>query len=179
MSAEQEVPGAEDARPDGWFEAVLMAIVGTTIFLMMVITFVDVVGRYGFNLPIPGGFELIEFLMPLSIFAGMPIITRRRAHIVVSVFDRWFAGRAGEIRRLVVDAGCLAVVAFIAERLWRQGQSLAEARMESGYLEWPIAPAAYGISILCVVTVVVLAIMVVRDVRVLFGGGAPAEGGGT
>ena len=158
----------DDVWPDGWFETVLMAIVGTTIFLMMAITFVDVLGRYAFNLPIPGGFELIEFLMPLSIFAGLPIITRRRTHIVVSIFDRWFPGRIGEMRRLVVDAASLAVVAFIAERMWSQGDGLAEAQIESGYLEWPVAPAAYAIGVLCAVTCVVLLLMLLHDFKTLF-----------
>ena len=160
-------PDADDVWPDGPFEAVLMAIVGTTVFLMMAVTFVDVVGRYAFNLPIPGGFELIEFLMPLSIFAGLPIITRRRTHIVVSIFDGWFAGRIGEIRRLVVDAASLAVVAFIAERMWSQGDGLAEAQIESGYLEWPVAPAAYAISALCAVTCVVLGLMLYHDFKTM------------
>ena len=160
-------PETDDVWPDGWFEAVLMGIVGTTIFLMMAITFVDVAGRYLFSAPIPGGFELIEFLMPLSIFAGLPIITRRRTHIVVSIFDRWFRGPVGEMRRVVVDGGSLAVVAFIAERMWSQGDGLAEAQIESGYLEWPVAPAAYAISVLSVVTCVVLALMLVRDVKTM------------
>ena len=171
MPSEGDGPGDDDLRPDGRFEACLMAIVGVTIFLMMAITFIDVVGRYGFNAPIPGGFELIEFLMPLSIFAGLPIITRRRTHIVVSILDRWFRGAAGGIRRLVVDAGSLAVVAFIAERMWSQGKGLAEARIESGYLEWPVAPAAYAISFLSVVTCVVLLLMLVQDLKALAGRG--------
>ena len=167
MTEGADGPGADDIWPDGWFEAVLMGIVGTTIFLMMAITFVDVAGRYLFSAPIPGGFELIEFLMPLSIFAGLPIITRRRTHIVVSIFDRWFRGRVGEMRRVVVDGGSLAVVAFIAERMWSQGDGLAEAQIESGYLEWPVAPAAYAISVLSAVTCVVLALMLVRDVKTM------------
>ncbi len=161
-------PETDDIWPDGWFEAILMAIVGTTIFLMMAITFVDVVGRYAFNTPIPGGFELIEFLMPLSIFAGLPIITRRRTHIVVSIFDHWFPGRIGETRRLIVDAASLAVVAFIAERMWSQGDGLAEAQIESGYLEWPVAPAAYAISVLSAVTCVVLGLMLLQDLKTMF-----------
>ena len=167
MSEEGTGPDFDDIRPDGWFELLLMAVVGTTVFLMMAITFVDVIGRYGFNAPIPGGFELIEFLMPLCIFAGLPIITRRRTHIVVGILDRWFRGRIGEVRRLVVDAGSFGVVAFIAERLWSQGSGLAEARIESGYLEWPVAPAAYAISGLGMVTCLVLALMVFEDLRTL------------
>ena len=167
MSERAGGPDADDVWPDGWFEAVLMGIVATTVFLMMAITFVDVAGRYMFSAPIPGGFELIEFLMPLSIFAGLPIITRRRTHIVVSILDRWFRGGVGEMRRLVVDAGSLAVVAFIAERMWSQGDGLAEAQIESGYLEWPVAPAAYAISVLSVVTCVVLALMLLRDVKTI------------
>ena len=169
MTENEIAPGDDDVRPDGRFELFLMAIVGTTIFLMMAITFIDVLGRYGFNAPIPGGFELIEFLMPLSIFAGLPIITRRRTHIIVSILDRWFRGRIGDVRRLVVDAGSLAVVAFIAERMWSQGAGLAEAQIESGYLEWPIAPAAYAISVLCVITTIVLLLMVIEDAKLLFG----------
>ena len=165
MAADDIEQGADDVRPDGPFELFLMVIVGTTIFLMMAITFVDVVGRYGFNLPIPGGFELIEFLMPLSIFAGLPIITRRRTHIIVSILDGWFRGRIGDIRRIVVDAGSLAVVAFIAERMWSQGKGLAEGQIESGYLEWPIAPAAYAISGLSAITCVVLVLMVIEDAK--------------
>ena len=162
-------PDIDDVRPDGRVEFLLMVIVGTTIFLMMAITFVDVVGRYAFSLPIPGGFELIEFLMPLSIFAGLPIITRRRTHIIVGILDGWFQGRAGDVRRLVVDAGSLAVVAFIAERLWSQGDGLAEAQIETGYLEWPVAPAAYGISVLSLLTCLVLVLMVIHDIRALSG----------
>lgn len=167
MSDEGIGPDADDVWPDGPFEAVLMAIVGTTVFLMMAITFVDVAGRYIFSAPIPGGFELIEFLMPLSIFAGLPIITRRRTHIVVSILDRLFRGGIGQVRRLVVDGGSLAVVAFIAERMWSQGDGLAEAQIESGYLEWPVAPAAYAISVLSVVTCVVLVLMLVHDLKTM------------
>ena len=167
MSDEGIGPDADDVWPDGPFEAVLMAIVATTVFLMMAITFVDVAGRYIFSAPIPGGFELIEFLMPLSIFAGLPIITRRRTHIVVSILDRLFHGGIGEVRRLVVDGGSLAVVAFIAERMWSQGDGLAEAQIESGYLEWPVAPAAYAISVLSAVTCVVLVLMLLHDLKTM------------
>ena len=71
------------------------------------------------------------------------------------------------MRRLVVDGGSLAVVAFIAERMWSQGDGLAEAQIESGYLEWPVAPAAYAISVLSVVTCVVLVLMLVHDVKTM------------
>ena len=167
MSDEGIGPDADDVWPDGPFEAVLMAIVATTVFLMMAITFVDVAGRYMFSAPIPGGFELIEFLMPLSIFAGLPIITRRRTHIVVTILDRLFRGGIGEVRRLVVNGGSLAVVAFIAERMWSQGDGLAEAQIESGYLEWPVAPAAYAISVLSAVTCVVLVLMLLHDLKTM------------
>ncbi len=169
MSEMELEPRIDHAPPKRRFEMVLMFVVGTAIFLMMAITFVDVVGRYAFNAPIPGGFELIEFLMPLSIFSGLPIITRRRTHIIVSILDGWFRGRVGDVRRLVVDAGSLAVVGFIAERLWSQGVGLAEAQIESGYLEWPVAPVAYAISVLSLLTCFVLVLMVKQDLTTIFG----------
>ena len=43
------------------------------IFVMMVVTTIDVIGRDVFNLPLFGAFEMTEILMGLVIFAGMPL----------------------------------------------------------------------------------------------------------
>ena len=44
-------------------QTVLGVTSGTVLFLMMAITAVDVAGRYLFNQPLPGGFELTELLL--------------------------------------------------------------------------------------------------------------------
>jgi len=42
---------------------------------MMVLTFVDVVGRYLLNRPLRGAFELTELGLVVLIFAGLPLVS--------------------------------------------------------------------------------------------------------
>ena len=64
--------------PLGRAGRILEAIGGAMILAMMVVTAIDVAGRYFLNRPIGGAFEVTEILMGLVIFAGMPLATARR-----------------------------------------------------------------------------------------------------
>jgi len=52
-------------------QAGLSATSAGVLFLMMAITAVDVTGRYVFNKPLPGGFEMTELL--LAQIGGQPV----------------------------------------------------------------------------------------------------------
>ena len=56
-----------------WPVRILTAIAGTFMLGIAAVTIIDVTGRYAFNSPIPGGVEIIEFLLGLLIFL-LPII---------------------------------------------------------------------------------------------------------
>ena len=93
------------------FDIVLQRTLGVTsavvLFAMMTITAVDVAGRYLFNRPIAGGFELTEILLAALIYCGLPLVSARREHIVIDTFDPLFSqapearprhGRRGGVR---------------------------------------------------------------------------------
>ena len=61
------------------------------LFALMVITLLDVVGRYFLNAPLAGAFELTRLAMGLLVFSALPLVTARERHIVVSLFDPLFA----------------------------------------------------------------------------------------
>ena len=65
----------------------LGTIAAALMFCLMLLTCVDVVGRYFFNKPVTGGFELTEMLLAALIFAGLPLVTLRGDHITVDLFD--------------------------------------------------------------------------------------------
>ncbi|MDZ7810788.1 MAG: TRAP transporter small permease subunit [Arhodomonas sp.] len=46
---------------------------GRPLVLMLAVTTVDVIGRYFFNAPILGAFEVSEVAMALLIYAGLPL----------------------------------------------------------------------------------------------------------
>ena len=47
----------------------LKVLAGTLMFSLMALTFIDVVGRYAFNRPIPSASEVIEMTLALLIFS--------------------------------------------------------------------------------------------------------------
>lgn len=67
----------------GWLSALPVA-------LIVVLTFADVLGRYVFSSPVRGSLEMIEFAMALVIFTALPLVTRQREHVTVSLIDGMF-----------------------------------------------------------------------------------------
>lgn len=57
------------------------------IFIMMLLTFADVIGRYVINKPIFGASEMISALLALAIFSGLGVLNARDEHITVELFE--------------------------------------------------------------------------------------------
>ena len=55
--------------------------------LLMAVTTVDVVGRYLFNAPVHGGYQLIAALMGLLFFSALPLVTAADEHIKAGLLD--------------------------------------------------------------------------------------------
>ncbi len=99
-------------------------VVAFSVFMMMTLTFIDVVGRYVFNRPLSGAYEVCGFLLGLVVFAGTSVVTKDRAHICVSLFNN-LTGPVACARRILVAAwtgGSLALLAFL---MWRLGMRIA------------------------------------------------------
>ncbi len=154
-----------DARLFRWLDRLLTGIVATVLFFMMALTFVDVFARYLFSAPVPGGFELIEFGMAFLVFSALPLVTRDDGHIVVSLFDGVFRHRLGWLRRLIVLGLSTFIVGMISDRMWVHGDLLREGQHVTGFLEWPVYPIAYVMSVLSGLTVLILLGMLWRHVR--------------
>ena len=95
-----------------------------TIMIMMLLTFVDVIGRYVFSQPIFGASEMISALLAATIFAGLGITNARDEHIVVELVDhqvRLISPRVYDVIIQLFSVGAMALVAFV----------MAEAALES------------------------------------------------
>jgi TRAP-type transport system small permease protein len=92
---------------------------------MVALTFADVVGRRLFNTPVFGANDITEHLMALIIFSGLPLLTARRGHLSIDLFDQWLLLPAWRAWHKVVDVLMAAVLALIA---WQYFQAVGEAR---------------------------------------------------
>ena len=57
-------------------ERALGGLAALVLMALMLLTCVDVAGRYFLNRPVTGGLEVTEILLALVIFAGVPLVTK-------------------------------------------------------------------------------------------------------
>jgi TRAP-type C4-dicarboxylate transport system permease small subunit len=100
-------------------ERILAVLAGIALFIMMALTFVDVIGRYGFNKSIFGSSEMIEVLMVIVIFAGVAFVTASDKHIKVDIFAPIIERYAPNLQRWVVHIFSLLVYAALTYELGR------------------------------------------------------------
>ena len=141
------------------FDTVLQRALGVTsavvLFLMMMITAVDVAGRYLFNRPIAGGFELTEILLAALIYCGLPLVSARREHIVIDTFDPLFS--TGLKRRLdmAAEVVCAIALAGVGWLIFLRAGRVAEYGDTTSVLKLPLAPVVYLMAVMITVAAII------------------------
>lgn len=107
----------------------LQQLVGGVLVLllsaMVALTFTDVVGRRLFNTPVFGANDITEHLMATLIFAGLPLLTARRGHLSIDLFDRWLLQPRWRAWHKLVDVLIAVVLGLIA---WEYFLAIEEAQ---------------------------------------------------
>ena len=101
------------------------SVLVASLSLMVVLTFVDVLGRRLFNAPVFGATDITEHLMAVIVFAGLPLLTARRGHLSIDLFDAWLLRPGLRWWHKAVDVLIAAVLGLIA---WQYFLSIEEAR---------------------------------------------------
>ncbi|OAN75996.1 hypothetical protein A8B82_15910 [Sulfitobacter sp. EhC04] len=123
-------------------------LAATALFALMMVTFVDVIGRSVFNRPLTGGSELSEILLAASIFLMLPLVAASEEHIAVDLIDPFrgiFLVRVEKILVTVLGSGLFAIIGW---RLWIIGDQAVGYQDTTPSLQIPLAPIMYSISIL-------------------------------
>lgn len=121
--------------------ALLRGLCALGALAMMMITVVEVIGRYGLNSPVPGSNELVELALGLTIMAGMPLVSAQGTHIAVSLIEglrdrRWYPGL-----QWVIELFCLVGACFLAYALAVRAVRLHETQENAQvlrFLLWPV-----------------------------------------
>ncbi|MBK0326120.1 TRAP transporter small permease [Rhodobacteraceae bacterium F11138] len=120
------------------------------LFCLVLITCVDVVGRYILQAPLAGAFELTEILLAALVFLALPLTTERREHIEVDLLNVL----GGRINRLLAAFAGLFSAALLATFAWRLAShawKAAEDGAVTNALEIPLAPFGFLASFSCLV----------------------------
>ncbi len=132
------------------------------LFAMMVLTCVDVIGRYFLARPVFGAFELTEMLLAALIFAGLPLVTLRNEHVTVDLLDSITPDWVFRIQHIVACAVGLLSTGYLAWRLWLRAVSLDNAGETTSQLKFKLAYLTYTMSVLMALTAVALLVLAFR-----------------
>lgn len=131
----------------------LMSCLGiAALFVMMVITIADVVGRYLFNSPILGVYELTEFLILILVFSFIGYTQAEKSHVSVD----FLVNRLPRGPRLVIEllnhTACLGLMGLIAWMGFEKALELKAVGETSLNLAIPDYPFVFFLALGCVVT---------------------------
>lgn len=124
----------------GWIEWVGFG----ALFLMVVLTCVDVVGSKIFLAPVFGALDVMMLAQLVAISCGgaMALIVGR--HVSVEFFMPLFPKRIQAIADCIVDLLCLALFAFVVWRLFLHGYHFQTGGEESMTARIPLSPFVYA-----------------------------------
>jgi TRAP-type C4-dicarboxylate transport system permease small subunit len=133
-------------------DAVLGIAASIILFLMMMLTFVDVVARYLFNFPLRGGFEITELMLLVLIFAGLPLVSHADEHVTMDFIDRLLpeGGRRFVVR--AVHAICAAVMFFLTWQVWIKAGRISGYGDTTDVLKITVGPFVYFMAAMILLT---------------------------
>jgi TRAP-type C4-dicarboxylate transport system permease small subunit len=136
--------------------AALGSLMALDLIAIMLLTVVDVVGRYVLNSPVLGASELVEFMLAILVFGTLPLATMAREHIVIDLVDLALTRRAKQLQQLLIQLASAALLAFVGWRLWVRAAELAGHGDVTQSLQLPLAPLAYLMSVMAWVSAALL-----------------------
>jgi len=130
------------------------------LFTIMWLTLVDVTGRKFFSQSVPGGLEMTEILMVMVIFGALPLVSLRGEHVVFDTLDPFIPRWLKNLQTRAVHLVCAGAFAFMAWLLMQRAQRFAEYGDITVHLQLPLAPVAWLMAALLLLTALVHALFV-------------------
>src|SRR5215467_6819562 len=109
---------SQPSEAGAWLDRALGFSAAVLLFCLMALTTADVIGRYIFNWPIRGAFEITELLLLTLIFAGLPLASRADEHVTLDFIDMLLSSRSQLLLRRSVDLFCGLLFLGLAYRVW-------------------------------------------------------------
>lgn len=125
----------------------VVGVATTTLALLMFLVAADVAGRYLLNHPIPGGYELIEYLMAIIISLSVAFCAEQKAHVGVDLVMEKLSRKTRARVEVVTLLVSLALSVVLA---WQCCVAVPESYasgLKSAVLHIPAYPSVVAVAI--------------------------------
>ena len=123
--------------------------------ILILVTIVDVFGRYVLNSPLPGAFEYVRALMAIVTFAALPLVSGRNEHLRAGILDHLISPRVNALREPFVQLLSTVVLAGIAWRLWAESRAKWISKDILSSIDLPLWIPIVFMTMMCVAAVIV------------------------
>jgi TRAP-type C4-dicarboxylate transport system permease small subunit len=135
------------------------------LLLLLILTCVDVVGRYVFNTPVLGAMEIEDAMMGVMIFGALPMASWNQAHITIDILDKITPANWLRLQIRVMQLVTAVFMGFLGVRMWIHASKLAEYGDRTMMLKIPLAPVNYFISVMLCFAAALLLLKACRGER--------------
>lgn len=138
--------------------SILPVIVASiALFILMVMTFCDVILRSVFNAPIEAATELTRILMAILVFSVLPIVSTTNGHIAVDLTDGFFHRlHLSRVRDVVIYLVSGVMLFWPIQRVWILAERARDYGDVTEYLSIPTYLIGWFITLSVAVTAVVM-----------------------
>jgi TRAP-type C4-dicarboxylate transport system permease small subunit len=139
-----------------WLAFVLELIAVAVLFFLMLLTCVDVIGRYLFSNSINGAVELSRISLAILIFTVIPVITWRGGHVIVDLLDHILGKTA--VKYLSLASALLIPISLyvVGDRMFELAARSLRRGVVTEYLEFPEGYLIYYIALMSWITAAVM-----------------------
>ena len=125
------------------FNKMLLIFCVLSLSVLVLITVIDVFGRYLLGVPLPGTNEITEIILAILIYIGLPYISKNEEHISVSLLSNYFSNKFKIIHKILINFIVTLLLIIIARQLYLHGIDLKSYGEVTTFLEIPKAPIAF------------------------------------
>lgn len=116
---------------------------GICLLTLMLITFVDVIGRYFFNSALPFAVELIQLGMGLLVFLGLAMTTLEKGHISVDLLSASVSPFVGKILAWLAAVSGALFFGLVSWQLFVRAAAFKSDGLATQVLFLPVYPVAF------------------------------------
>lgn len=135
----------------------MSGIGAVAVLLMMLLNIADIILRTSLNSPIRGIHEIIEWMMIVTVFLGIPYVQHRKTNISIGLLVDRFPQKAQAITNGLICILSLGIIGIMTWEAFGYFRRMWETGLDSTVLNMPMAPfqfiLAFGLLVLCFVLI--------------------------
>ena len=125
----------------------LSYVAGFVLFAMMLLTTADVAGRYLFNSPIMGVFEVTEFTMVCLVFCSLAYTQSKKAHVAVDILANLMPPKGQRLIDIINYLISFFILVLITWKSIERGFEVMANKESSAILQIPVYPFMFLVAL--------------------------------